>query len=159
MTTHTTTQSLYLSFSSEDRQNMSPVGLRSLFRMEEPFTISDVEIGRMLGGISRSDIKEWRRAALAKEVITLQNEPFNRLRWSLLVFQGIGRNFPNSLDKGHEWLRKNNWAPTFGGRTPIALMMDVEAQYLAAAAQYANAKPLALDLKAAAPKAPKRKRR
>ena len=139
---------------------MSPVGLRALFRMEAPFTISDVEIGRILGGASRSDVKEWRRAAQAKEAITLQNEPFNRLRWALLVFNGIGKNFAASTEKGHEWLRKSNWNPPFSGRSPIALMMDVEAQYLASAAAYANTRPLAADLKTPlASKMPKRKKR
>jgi len=156
MTTQTSAPTL-ISFSVEERQNFSPVGLRALFRMEPVFHLTDVEISRILGGASRSDVKEWKRAALAKEAVTLPNETLNRLRSALVIFNQLGRKFPKALDKAEDWLRKPHAAPMFGGRSPLALMMDVEIRYLIAVARYAEHNALVLDSRLTFPKAPARR--
>lgn len=141
-----------IAFSVEDRQNFSPVGLRALFRMETIFHLTDVEIARLLGGASRSDVKEWKRAAIAKEPVTLSNETLNRLRAVLSIFNQIGRKFPKDLDKGEEWLRRPHAAPNFSGRSPLALMMDVEIRYVLAVARYTQHNSLVLDARMTFPK-------
>lgn len=144
-------------FTLEERQNFSPVGLRALFRVEDTFRLSDVEIGRILGGASRSDVKEWKRAALAKETVILPSDTLQRLVKALVIFNELGRKFHKSLDKAEEWLRRPNGSPVFGTRSPIALMMDVEPRYIMGVAKYAQSHPLVLDFKIPAQK-PERKR-
>lgn len=155
MSTDTTTST----FTLEERQKFSPVGLRALFRVEDPFRLSDVEIGRILGGASRSDVKEWKRAALANETVILPDETLKRLVKALVIFNELGRKFPKSLDKADEWLRRANASPVFGARSPLALMMDVEGRYIAAVAKYAQHSPLVLDSKMPAQKVERKRGR
>ena len=142
-------------FTVEERQNYSPAALRAIFRMEDVFHLSDTEMSRLLGGATRSDVKEWKRAALAHEPVTLPNETLNRVRIALLVFNQLGRKFPQALDKAEEWLRRTHPSPAFGGRSPLALLMDVEARYGEQALRYTVANPLVNEAKTSPKPAPK----
>lgn len=147
-----------VNFTLEQRQTFSPVGLRALFAQETAFKLSEAELLRLLGGVTRSDMKEWKRAALAKESITLPNDTLNRVRGALVIFQATLKRFPKSHERAEEWLRKPHPAPLFGGKSPITLMMDANPEGMANVVRYVQIQNTLPDPKKATAKPIRRKK-
>ena len=148
----------FVSFTLEQRQQMSPVGLRALFRNEQNFRLTETELSRVLGGATKSDLKEWKRAALAYESITLPNATLNRVRGVLLVFEATLKRFPKSPERAEAWLRTPHPAPAFEGKSPLALMMDADPDGMVRVVRYVTIQNTLPDAKKATPKPVRRRR-
>lgn len=148
----------FVSFTLEQRQQMSPVGLRALFRNEQNFRLSETELSRMLGGATKSDLKEWKRAAMAHESITLPNTTLNRVRGVLIVLNAALQRFPKNPERAETWLRTPHPAPAFEAKSPLALMMDADPEGMVRVVRYVTIQNTLPDSKKATPKPVRRRR-
>jgi hypothetical protein len=146
----------FVTFTLDQRQMYSPVGLRALFGQETALKLTETELLRLLGGATRSDMKEWKRAATAKEAITLPNDTLNRVRGALVVFQAVLQRFPKSHDRAAEWLRKPH--PAFDKKAPLTAMMDSNPEGLLSVVRYVKIQNTLPDPKKATAKPIRRKR-
>jgi hypothetical protein len=99
------------------RNRLTAAALPALLRLSDAWSLTDQQTADLLGGISLSTLRRWRRAApddLGVDGLT---------RASYLL--GIYRALHVLLDDANadRWITQANDGPMFGGRTPLEVVL------------------------------------
>lgn len=95
------------------RQRLTAAAVPALFRLAHSWGLTDAQLAELLGGISISTIRRWRRSAPDD----LGFDGLTRASYLLGIYQALHV----LLDEvnADAWMSRPNDAPLFGGRTPL----------------------------------------
>jgi uncharacterized protein (DUF2384 family) len=108
-----------LEFTPDERALYSGPGMRALLALKNHWRLTDSNLSRMLGRPSRTELKEWLRAAEAGERIIISSERLHRISTILKVFDTLSKRFGGAQEKASRWLRAPHTAAVFSGKTPL----------------------------------------
>jgi hypothetical protein len=106
-------------FTPDERALYSGPGMRALIALKDHWRITDSNLSRMLGRPSRTELKEWLRAAEAGERIIISAERLHRISTILKVFDALSKRFDGAQEKASRWLRAPHPAAVFSGKPPL----------------------------------------
>jgi uncharacterized protein (DUF2384 family) len=109
-------------FTPEERAIYSGPGVRALLALKDHWRITDSNISRLMGRPSRTELKEWLRAAAAHERVIIGNEHLHRISAILKVFDSLTKRYDGAQEKASRWLRTPHKAAVFSGKPPLALL-------------------------------------
>ncbi|HEV7732978.1 MAG TPA: antitoxin Xre/MbcA/ParS toxin-binding domain-containing protein [Candidatus Binatia bacterium] len=112
--------------SPAERRRKSGPALRTFFRIADAWRLDAEEQRGLLGWPARSTLYTWK----AGRPVTLPYDTLIRLSLVFGIYKALHILYPDAtLADG--WLRLPNANPLFGGRTPVATMVDgdIEALY------------------------------
>jgi uncharacterized protein (DUF2384 family) len=109
-------------FTPEERALLSGPGMRALLTLKVHWRITDSNISRMLGRPSRTELKEWMRAAEAKERIIMSSDQLHRVSVIVKVFDSLTARFEGAQEKASRWLRTPHKAAVFCGKAPLVYL-------------------------------------
>jgi hypothetical protein len=92
-------------FTPQERAEYSGPGVRALLALKSHWRITDSNISRMLGRPSRTELKEWLRAAQARERVILSSEQLHRISAIIKVFDALNKRYDGAQEKSSRWLR------------------------------------------------------
>ncbi|MBW4043835.1 antitoxin Xre/MbcA/ParS toxin-binding domain-containing protein [Acidipila rosea] len=102
----------------EERRRLSAPALRAFFNMMEKWQVRDEDARQLLGGISNGayyQLKQSPQRALEQDRLT-------RISYLVGIFKALNILYgPRLADK---WVQLENSNPIFGGRTPLAYMLQ-----------------------------------
>ncbi len=112
--------------SPAERRRKSGPALRTFFRIADVWRLDAEEQRGLLGWPARSTLYTWK----AGRAVTLPYDTLIRLSLVFGIYKALHILYPDdALADG--WIRLPNANPLFGGRTPVATMVDgdIEALY------------------------------
>jgi hypothetical protein len=101
-----------------ERVALSPVAGKAILRLSEFWKLDVPEICALLGGISD---RTWCRMKAAAPA-AMGQDMLTRISALTGIFKGLRLLFSEPL--ATEWVRRPNRHPLFGGRTPLAAMIE-----------------------------------
>lgn len=101
-----------------DRERLSAPGLRTFFNVAEAWELSTVDQRKLLGGISRSTISNWKAGA----AVTLSRDQLERVSLVLGIYKALRLLFVDG-DGVKRWLKAPNDDYAFVGLSPIERML------------------------------------
>lgn len=125
-------------FSSAERAEMSSTAMRALIALKDHWRITDSNISRLLGRPSRTELKEWTRAALARERIILSSDQLHRISVILKVFDALTNKFEGAQEKASRWLRTPHKAAVFSGKAPLVYLEHTDLDCVLAVRNYVS---------------------
>jgi hypothetical protein len=152
-----TQQDSLVPFSLEQRTTLSGVGLRSLFKLEDTLSLTEAEVVKILGRPSKTEYKEWKRSALAKETVILPSDALNRVRAFIIVCHQVSVRWPKNPEKVASWLKTPHSAPIFQKKSPLVMMGEVDINHVMNVVRYVETFSNTPDPKKATPKPVRRK--
>jgi uncharacterized protein (DUF2384 family) len=123
-------------FTPEERAVYSGAGVRALLALKDHWRITDSNISRLLGRPSRTELKEWLRAAGAQERVIVGSEQLHRISAILKVFDALTRRYEGAQEKASRWLRTPHKAAVFSGKPPLALLEHADLDSVLAVRNY-----------------------
>lgn len=148
-----------IDFSLQERKKLSGVGLRTIFKLEEIIGLTEEDFLKILGKPNKTQYKEWRRAAMAKESVVLPSDTLNRVRSLLLVYKHVSLKWPKNPEKIYSWLTTPHSAPIFQKKSPISLIGDEDVKNAINAVRYVESFSNVPDAQNATPKPVRRKKK
>ena len=100
-----------------DLERLSGPGIRAFFKIAELWGLSGAEQQALLGGISRSTLQRWKR----EQDAALSVDQLERISYLLGIYKNLQILLPATC---HEWVRRPNTDPHFGGRSAIEVMVS-----------------------------------
>lgn len=101
-----------------DRERLSGPGLRTFFRIADAWDLAAVEQCKLLGGIARSTLNNWKGGAVG----TLSRDQLERVSLILGVYKASRLLFADG-DGAKRWFKSGNNDYAFGGMSPIQRML------------------------------------
>lgn len=135
-----TTQDLPHNMAAVSDERKIHVGLKAVLNIARLWQLSDDELGKLLGNVSRATIGRWRRAVDGGKGALPKADPDLKMRLSYLV--GIYKALQLLHDDPHQandWVRQPHTLGAFAGRTPLALMCHGDMQDLDYVRRYLDA--------------------
>jgi uncharacterized protein (DUF2384 family) len=123
-------------FTPQERALYSGPGVRALLALKTHWRVTDSNISRLLGRPSRTEMKEWLRAAEARERIIISSEQLHRISTILKVFDALTKRYEGAQEKASRWLRTPHKAAVFGGKPPLALLEHADLDTVLAVRNY-----------------------
>jgi hypothetical protein len=114
------------------RKDLTGPALRTFFRIADAWELKEQEQMRLLGLDNRSTLQSWKRG----DVAAISKDALERISYVLGIYKGLRILLPRSAD---EWVRKQNDAPLFGGRSALDRMMSGNVADLYVVRQYVDA--------------------
>jgi len=115
-------------------QDLGSAGLRTVFRIAEAWRLSTAELMVLLGEPSRTTFFRWK----AGEVGPLSRDLLERLSYLLGIYKALQILLPQG-DHAHDYIKRPNAAPVFGGRSPLEVMLGGQVADLYRVRQYLDA--------------------
>lgn len=125
-------------FSPEERAALSGPGVRAMVTLKNHWRITDSNISRLLGRPSRTELKEWLRAAQAGERIMVSSEQLHRISVILKVFDCLTKKYEGAQEKCSRWLRTPHKAAVFNGKPPLTLLEHADLDVVLAVRNYVS---------------------
>ncbi len=100
------------------RERLSPAALRAFFRIMERWQVRDEDARTLLGGVSNGPFYEMKRDPDR----VLDTDRLTRASYLIGIFKALAILYPGAL--AHVWVQRPNTNPIFGGRTPLAYMLQ-----------------------------------
>ena len=110
-------------FSFENRRRLSGPGLRTFVSIADSWGLTEEQRRLVLGMPAKSTCRAWLKAARAQEDITLPANVLMRISAVLGIHQAL-QVLHRDEQEGVAWLRGLQASAMFGGRTPLALVVD-----------------------------------
>lgn len=104
------------------RARVSGPGLRAFRAIATEWGLSERERLALLGEPARSTYHQWIRKAEAEEAPTLPLDTLLRISGVLGVYKALEILFPKR-DEAAAWLKGPHRGPSFGGQSPLAVMV------------------------------------
>lgn len=109
-------------------------GLRTFFQLAEEWQLSGAEQGSLLGSPDIATLRGWRRGAIASATA----DTLKRISYLLGIYQAIRTLLPDPA-RANGWMRAPNFAPLFGGRSALDVMIDGDIANLRGVRAYLDA--------------------
>jgi hypothetical protein len=110
-------------FNPERRRQLSGAGLRTFLRIADEWQLSESDRLRVLGLPGRSTFHGWVAKVRQGKDITLSVDELIRISAVLGIYKALRILFPREGD-ANRWLRSGNSDLTFGGQTPLAMIVS-----------------------------------
>lgn len=123
-------------FTPQERAEYSGPGVRALLALKTHWRITDSNISRMLGRPSRTELKEWLRAAQARERVILSSEQLHRISAIIKVFDALNKRYEGAQEKSSRWLRTPHKAAVFAGKPPLGFLEHADIDSVLAVRNY-----------------------
>lgn len=120
--------------SESDRKRLSGPGLRTFFRIANAWNLSAADQCRLLGGIARSTLNNWKGGAAG----ALSRDQLERVSLVLGIYKGMRLLFADG-DGALRWLKAPNTDTAFAGLAPIERMLRGGIADLYAVRRYVDA--------------------
>lgn len=104
---------------SDSDRNMSSAGLRAFFRIMELWGVKGKDAQVLLGSIPHSTYYNWK----ANQNVKLQKDTLERISYILGIYKGLQVLFSDA-DTADKWVKKNNSAALFRGKTALDMMLS-----------------------------------
>lgn len=125
-------------FTPQERAQFSSPGMRAILALKMHWRITDSNISRLLGRPSRTELKEWMRAAETNERIILSSDQLHRISAVLKVFDALTRRYEGAQEKSSRWLRTPHKAVVFSGKTPLSYLEHADLDCVLAVRNYVS---------------------
>lgn len=102
----------------EERRRLSPAALRGFFKIMEHWRIRDEDARYLLGGISTGAYYEFKK----KPNRVLDQDRLQRISYLIGIFKALNILYGTKL--ADSWIQLENSNPIFGGRTPLACILQ-----------------------------------
>lgn len=117
-----------------DRRKLSPVALRTFFRIAGLWKLSVEEQMTLLGLTTRSTFFNWQK----KPEVSLPRDTLERISYVLGIYKALQILLPND-QAADGWIRRPNANPLFGGRSALDRMLSGQVADLYTVRQYLDA--------------------
>ena len=141
-----------------NRLQMAAAGMRYVVQLTEFWDLSETQTLALLGHVNKNNYKEWRRAALNREPITVPDDVFLRLAKILAISHALRVRYKADADMCRRWINTVHPAPVFCGKTPLSLMTHKSTDKLELVRKYIKSNHLPEVIKEEVKKTPKRGR-
>lgn len=96
--------------------------MRYMVGLTEYWDLSETQSVALLGDINKNNYKEWRRAALNGEPVTVPDDVFYRMAKLVAISHNLRLRYKGDNEQIKRWLNQPHPAPVFAGKAPIALL-------------------------------------
>lgn len=117
-----------------DRRKLSPVALRTFFRIAGLWKLSVEEQMTLLGLSTRSTFFNWQK----KPEVSLPRDTLERISYVLGIYKALQILLPSD-QAADGWIRRPNANPLFGGRSALDRMLSGQVADLYTVRQYLDA--------------------
>ncbi|TAJ84539.1 MbcA/ParS/Xre antitoxin family protein [Reyranella sp.] len=117
-----------------DRRKLSPVALRTFFRIAGLWELSVEEQMTLLGLTTRSTFFNWQK----KPEVSLPRDTLERISYVLGIYKALQILLPSD-QAADGWIRRPNANPLFGGRSALDRMLSGQVADLYTVRQYLDA--------------------
>jgi hypothetical protein len=117
-----------------DRKGLSGPGLRTFFRIAELWGLSSDQQMTLLGVSAPSTFYKWKKDTN----VTLPKDTLERISYVLGIYKALQILLPSEV-AADEWVKRQNTAPTFGGRSALDRMLSGQVADLFVVRQYLDA--------------------
>ena len=100
------------------RERLSPAAIKAFFNIMTKWSIRDADARELLGGVSNSVFYEMKKNPNR----ILDADRITRISALIGIFKGLNILYPEDL--ADAWITLANANRIFGGRTPLAYMLD-----------------------------------
>lgn len=100
------------------RQRLSGSALKGFFKLAQAWNLRDEDACVLLGGVSSSSYYEWKK----KPQRVLEVDRLTRISYLLGIYKSLHILYGDDL--ADKWVHMPNRNVLFGGRTPLAYMME-----------------------------------
>ena len=107
--------------SRTERERLSPAALKAFFNIMARWQVRDEDARALLGAVSNGPFYEMKRSARQPKRL-LDPDRLTRVSFLVGIFKALNVLFSEQL--ADSWIRLPNSNPIFGGRTPLAFMID-----------------------------------
>lgn len=115
-------------------QDLSGPALRTFFRISSAWGLTEAEQMRFLGLESRSTLQSWKRGSVKH----IGRDALERISYVIGIYGALQILLPGQAS-ADSWIRKQNNAPLFGGRSAIDRMASGNVADLYVVRQYLDA--------------------
>jgi len=116
-------------------REMSAAGLRAFFNIARDWKLGVDEQLVLLGSPGRSTLFKWKAAP---DLVTLGRDTLERISYLLGIYKSLQILLPDPA-AADGWVRRQNAAPMFGGRSALERMLAGNVGDLLAVRQYLDA--------------------
>ncbi len=113
--------------------SMQRAGLQTFFKIAEAWQLSPVEQRRLLGDPPPTTFQRWQRVGGK-----LGRDTLERISYVLGIFRAINTLLPDNV-QADGWLRRENAAPPFFGRSALSRMLAGNVSDLLVVREYLDA--------------------
>lgn len=100
------------------RERLSSSALKGFFRLADAWQLRDEDACSLLGGLSSSAFYEWKK----KPARVLEVDRITRISYLLGIYKALHILYGDTL--ADEWVNLPNRNLLFGGKTPLAFMLE-----------------------------------
>ncbi|NYT69923.1 MbcA/ParS/Xre antitoxin family protein [Pusillimonas noertemannii] len=100
------------------RERLSASALKGFFKLAQAWKLRDEDACVLLGGVSSSSYYEWKK----KPQRVLEVDRLTRISYLLGIYKSLHILYGDEL--ADQWVHLPNRNALFGGRTPLAYMME-----------------------------------
>lgn len=126
------------SITEEDCARLSGPGLKAFRHITSAWGLSTNDQVKLLGQPSRSTYYRWLRKQRSGERLVIPQDVLMRISGVLNIYRSLVELFPIE-DEALTWLRGKHFAQDFGGRAPLAVLLEAEGNGIDTVARYLNA--------------------
>lgn len=120
---------------AQGRKTMSGAGLRTFFNIADLWKLSGKESMTLLGVANESTFYKWKRDP---NCCTLARDTLERISYILGIYKALQILLPRE-SSADDWIKKENNAPMFGGRSALERMLSGNVVDLYVVRQYLDA--------------------
>lgn len=117
-----------------DVPRLSGPALRGFFKIAEKWDLSIEDQMKILGVTSRTTLNNWKKS----QDVALSGDTLERISYVLGIFRALRIIFGDA-SAAHEWIRRPNKAPLFGGASALEKMTAGKMANLVLIRQYLDA--------------------
>lgn len=100
------------------RERLSPSALKAFFSLTARWGVRDEEARALLGGVSNGPFYRWKKDPSR----TLDTDTLTRISYLVGIFKALHLLYGPAI--ADEWVRLPNTNRLFGGRSPLAYLVD-----------------------------------
>ncbi|WP_417799013.1 MbcA/ParS/Xre antitoxin family protein [Terasakiella pusilla] len=130
--------SLPAAITEEDCARLSGPGLKAFRHITTNWGLGTNDQVKLLGQPSRSTYYRWLRKQRSGERLVIPYDVLMRISAVLNIHRSLIELFPVK-DEALTWLIGSHFAPVFGGRAPLAVLLEDEGNGIDSVARYLNA--------------------
>jgi hypothetical protein len=101
-----------------ERERLSPAALKAFFNIASRWKLRDEDARALLGGVSNGPYYQMKRNPQR----TLDVDRLTRVSYLVGIFKALNVLYSEPL--ADAWIQRTNYNPLFGGKTPLAYMIE-----------------------------------